>query len=210
MFENLLTWLSGLPPVAVYAVIGLLAAVENIFPPFPADASVALGAFLSHRGLTDAWTVFAVTFVANVGGAMAMYFLAARHAPALFRSKFARKFLPADGLAYVRRGYERFGLPGLFLGRMLPGFRVVVAPFAGLIHLGPIRAGIPIAIASAIWYGGIVFLVSSLGAKLETVLKLLDQVNLGFGIVALVLLVIIVLLGRRTLRRRRERLTPDE
>jgi hypothetical protein len=36
----------------VYAVLGLLAAVENVLPPVPSDAAVALGAFLSHRGVT--------------------------------------------------------------------------------------------------------------------------------------------------------------
>lgn len=203
MFESLLTWLAGLPTVAIYVVIGFLAAVENVFPPFPADASVALGAFLSHRGLTDATTVFIVTFVGNMGGAMAMYFLAARHAAALFRSKFARKFLPADGLAFVRRFYERFGLPGLFIGRMLPGFRVVVAPFAGLLHIGPIRAGVPMAIASALWYGAIVYGVAALGAQLEDVIKWLDRVNTGFGLVALALVILLVILGRRAWRRRK-------
>ena len=33
-------------------VLGLLAALENVIPPLPTDAAVALGAFLSHRGVT--------------------------------------------------------------------------------------------------------------------------------------------------------------
>ncbi|MES2305834.1 MAG: hypothetical protein V4558_10005 [Gemmatimonadota bacterium] len=187
MIEGLLNWLTTLPPGAVYAVIGVLAAVENIFPPFPADASVAIGAFLAHRGVTTAWGVFLVTLIPNIAGAMGMYFLAARHAPALFRSKFARRFLPENGLAFVRREYDRFGVVGLFLGRLLPGFRAIVPPFAGLIHVGPIRAGIPMLLASALWYGGIVWLASTFGAQVESLLKSLDTLNQGMAIAAVVI-----------------------
>ena len=185
MIEWLLAWLSGLPPGAVYAVVGVLAALENIFPPFPADASVAIGAFLVHKGITTAWGVFAVTLIPNVAGAMGMYFLAARHAPALFRSRLVRRLLPEDGMAFVRREYDRFGVLGLFFGRLLPGFRAIVPPFAGLIHVGPVRAGIPILLASALWYGGIVYLGATFGAQLETLLRRLDQFTQGMAVAAL-------------------------
>lgn len=203
MIEELITWLAGLPPVAVYGVLALMAMVENVFPPFPADTAIALGAFLAHRGVTDAWTVFVVTWVANVGTAMAMYFLAARHAPALFRSRFARRFLPADGMAFVRREYQRFGLLGLFIGRLLPGFRAVVAPFAGLIHLGPLRAGIPMALASALWYGGLVFLAATFGQQFDRIIAVLSGLNRTLGVVALVVLVALVAWAVRRIRRQR-------
>ena len=38
----------------VYAVLAVLAFLENIVPTVPADVAVALGAFLSHRGTTTA------------------------------------------------------------------------------------------------------------------------------------------------------------
>lgn len=200
--EGLIEWLAGLPPAAVYAVIGVLAMVENIFPPFPADTAVAIGGFLAHRGVTTAWGVFAVTLVPNFAGAMGMYFLAARHAPALFRSSFARKFLPDDGLAFIRKEYDHFGVVGLFVGRILPGFRAIVPPFAGLIHVGPVRAGVPMLLASALWYGGIVFLASTFGAQVETLLRSLDKVNHILAIVAGVVAIGLGLwLWRRRMRR---------
>lgn len=187
MLEGLVTWLADLPPVAVYAVIAALAAVENVFPPFPADTAIALGAFLSHRGVTEATTVFVVTFAANMAGAMAMYWLAARHSAALFRSRAARSLLPEDGLAWMRREYARFGLAGLFVGRLLPGFRAVVAPFAGLIHVGPVRAFVPMALASALWYGAIVYGAAALGDRWNDVVRMLGGVNRTAAIVAVLL-----------------------
>lgn len=184
MIESFIAWLAGLPPVAIYCVIAVLAAVENVIPPFPADTVIALGAFLSHRGITNPWIVFAVTLTANMAGAMAMYYMAARHAPALLRSRVARWLLPENALAFVRREYERFGVTGLFFGRFLPGFRAVVAPFAGLVHAGPIRAGLAMMLASAIWYGAIIYLASQLGARWGDILRHVGRINRGAAIVA--------------------------
>jgi len=203
MLNDFITWLAAQPPVAIYGVIGLLAAVENVFPPFPSDTAIALGAFLGHRGVTVPWIVFAVTLTCNMAGAMGMYFLAARHAPALFRSRFARRFLPEDGMAFVRREYDRFGLWGLCFGRLLPGFRAIVPPFAGLIHLGPLRAGIPMAIASGLWYGALIAIAAKLGEHWEAILHSIGALNKGLGIVALALLIGIG--GAIWWRRRRQR-----
>ncbi len=187
---GMVEWLAGLPPVAIYAVIALLAAVENIFPPFPADTAIALGAFLSFRGIIDARIIFAITLVANVGGAMGMYWLAARHSETLFNSGFAKRFLPEEGLAFVRKEYQRFGLLGLFVGRLLPGFRAVVAPFTGLIHLGPWRALVPILFASALWYGAIIVAAAKLGENWQAVIGWVNQFNKVVGIGLVILLAI--------------------
>lgn len=203
MVESWINWLAGLPPVAIYSVIAVMAAIENIFPPFPADTAIALGAFLSHRGVTDPWLVFVVTFMANMLGAMAMYALASRHAAALFGSRFFGRFLPEIALIRVRDEYTRYGILGLFIGRILPGFRAVVAPFAGLIHLSPLRAFIPMALASAIWYGGLIFIAAELGHRFDRIREVISGINLTLGIVSgLILAVAAVLLVRRRRRRR--------
>lgn len=186
MIESLLAWLGTLPPVAVYGVIAFLAIVENIFPPFPADTGIAIGAFLSHRGITNPWLVLAVTLVANGGGAMAIYFLASRHSAALFRSRLARNFLSEHAMIRVRREYNRFGIAGLFVARLLPGVRAVVPPFAGLIHVGAIRVAATVFLAGAIWYGAIVYFAAKLGANLDRVNALVGGVNQIAGVVALV------------------------
>jgi membrane protein DedA with SNARE-associated domain len=203
MIESFIAWLAGLPPVAIYIVIGLLAAAENIFPPLPADMVIALGAFLAYRGITDAWLVFAVTLGANMFTAMGMYYFASRHSAAFFRSKLARHLLPDNAMAFVRKEYDRFGLVGLFVGRFLPGFRAVVAPFAGLVHVGPIKAGIVMTLASGLWYGGIIYLASQLGARWGEIMKSVARINQGAGIIALLVLVTVGLIVWRRRRRRR-------
>lgn len=187
MIEHLIVWLSGLPSIAVYTVIGLLAAVENVFPPVPADTAVVLGAFLAHRGVTLPWLVFGVTIVFNMISAMGMYFLGARHARTLFQSRLARRLLPDDGVAFVQQEYERYGMLGLFVGRLLPGFRSIVPPFAGMIHLGAWRTLVPMLAASSLWYGGLVFAAAKLGDHWDELMHTVGTINRGIGIAAVLM-----------------------
>jgi len=186
----------------VYIVLALLAAVENIIPPVPADTAVALGAFLSHRGVTTLPLVFAVTWTANMLGAAGIYFAARRYGRRLFATPAGRRLLAPGAIAAIEREYLRFGVLGIFLGRFLPGIRAVVAPFAGLANLSPLRALIPMGLASAIWYGGVALVGSAIGANWSQIEALLRGLNLTLGAVALVLLVVI---GIVVLVRRRQR-----
>src|SRR6266702_8214857 len=96
---DLLRTLEALPPGPLYALLGVLAAVESILPPVPADTAVALGALLAGRGTLDGWAVFGVTWVANVGSAAAVYALARRYGRALVRGPIGRKLLPEPLMA---------------------------------------------------------------------------------------------------------------
>jgi membrane protein DedA with SNARE-associated domain/uncharacterized tellurite resistance protein B-like protein len=187
-------------------VLALLAAVENVVPPVPSDAAVALGAFLTHRGLTTPVMVFLVTWTANLLGAGGVYVLARRYGPRLFASGVGRRLLAPRSLAVIERVYLRFGIAGIFLSRFLPGVRAVVPPFAGLVNLGWARTLLPMGIASAIWYGGITVLGAMLGAEWERILAILSGVNRTLAVIAALGAVaagVWIWLGRR--RRRRER-----
>ncbi len=165
LIESLLGWVSQLPPGAVYTVLALLAAIENVIPPVPSDAAVALGAFLTNRGLTTPIGVFLVTWLANLAGAAAVYLISRRYGRRLFATNLGRRLLAPRSLAIIEREYLRFGVAGIFVSRFLPGIRAVVPPFAGLIHLSAVRTLVPMGVASAIWYGSITVLGSVIGAE---------------------------------------------
>ncbi|HEU5171105.1 MAG TPA: TerB family tellurite resistance protein [Gemmatimonadales bacterium] len=199
----MLAWLAELPPVAVYLVLALLAAVENVVPPVPADAVVLLGAFLSHRGVISPLGVFLVVWLANVAGALAVYVVARRYGRRLFASPRGRRLLAPPAIAVIEREYLRFGLAGIFFARFLPGIRAVVPPFAGLVALSPLRAGVPVVLASAVWYGAVTILGTVLGAQWEQINAILAGVNRTLGFVALV--VAAAWAGAAYLRARRRR-----
>jgi membrane protein DedA with SNARE-associated domain/uncharacterized tellurite resistance protein B-like protein len=189
--------------MAVYVALGALAVVENIVPPVPADAAVLLGAFLSHRGVTSPVVVFLVVWLANTAGAIGVYLVARRYGRQLFASASGRRLLAPESMAVIEREYLRFGVAGIFFARFLPGIRAVVPPFAGIVNLSAPRTIIPVALASAVWYGGVTILGSVLGAEWERILGILGQVNRTLGIAALVLAAGCTLRAYLVSRRRR-------
>ena len=95
--------------------------------------------------------------------------------------------------AVIEAAYARHGSYGIFFSRLLPVWRGVVPPFAGVARVPAWRALIPIALASALWYGGIVFLVVRLAPTLDQAIAVLGRVNRLLGATALVLVGLVLL-----------------
>jgi membrane protein DedA with SNARE-associated domain len=187
VLERLLDALASLPLVPTYLVLMALSALENVFPPVPADTAVALGAFLARRGEVSVVPLAALCWLANVGSAAGTYFLARRHGHGFFRDGWGRKIMPPEVLAALEEAYERWGVAGIFLSRFLPGLRAAVTPFAGVAGLPPARALVPAAAASAIWYAFLAFAGYELAQNWDAVKALVADTNRALGIAALVL-----------------------
>jgi len=114
----------------VYGGQSSVAAVENVFPPVPADTVVALGSFLAARGRGSVLAAFLATWIGNVGGAMIMYGLGRRYGAAKLEQRLLGDKAPG---AEHRLGqmYGRYGVIALFASRFIPGVRALVPPFAG-------------------------------------------------------------------------------
>ena len=200
--SHLLDMLQSLPPTPLYVAIGLLAAVENIIPPVPADTAVALGAFLAGRGVLDAWAVFGITWASNVGSAALVYLVGRRYGRAFFTGPIGRRLISERALRHIEEAYRRHGSYGILVSRLLPVWRAVVPPFAGVVGVPAGRALGSIALASALWYGALTYLVATLGTNFDVVAQAVARVNLVLGIAAAVLLVVAV--GWLLHHRRRE------
>ncbi|MGD2135463.1 MAG: DedA family protein [Gemmatimonadales bacterium] len=191
--------------MAVYAAVGGLAAVENVFPPVPADTAVGLGAFLSHRGPVVATGVFAVTWSANVASAILVYGAGRRWGRSFFRGRLGRRLLSPRSLGRIERMYDRYGGWGVFLSRFVPALRAIVPPFAGVAGLTAPRALIPIAVASGLWYGVLTLLIATFAQEIEDVVRLVVGLNwAGLGIVVIVVATMVTVYARRRQRLRNE------
>ena len=181
----------------------MLAGVENIFPPVPADLGVALGAFLSGRGVMNPWLVFGLTWSMNVASAAGVYALARRHGAVVTRGFLGRHIFTPNTVRHIEEQYRRHGTYGIFLSRLLPLWRAVVMPFAGIAKVPAWKALPPMALASALYYGTLTYLVMRLGTDFDTVVAALRGVNTALAIVAaIVALVIVVWIVRRRPRPR--------
>ena len=202
--DRFLAWMVGLPPLAVVGVLALLSAIENVFPPVPADVAVVLGAFLAQRGLTDARVLGVLCWLANTVSSAGMYFYARRHGRKFFADGWRRKLMPPEAIADLERAYVRHGVAGIFISRFLPGVRAAVTPFAGVVGMPPARALVPAATASAIWYAVLVGFGSFLGVNWETARRMVEDANRVLGGLALLVTGVFVwwMWKRRRARRR--------
>lgn len=190
MLDQLLRTLASLPPELIYTFIGLGAAVENFVPPIPADTFVLLGAFLAARGRADPWVVFFVTWIMNVGSAVVVYLLAHRFGKTFFTEHHLGKLvLNERQMSHIDHFYRRWGTPAIFISRFLPAFRAMVPVFAGVTHVRFWRVFIPLAAASALWYGALVYLGAIAGKNWQAIISFFSRASSVLLGVALVLLV---------------------
>lgn len=184
--HGLLSWLTNLPPVLLYAILGAAAALENIVPPIPADVVVVFGGLLAARGGASVWLVFAAVWACNVGGALAVYFAGRRFGAGFFAGRWGKAILRPNQLHRLGEFYRRYGLAIIFVSRFLPMFRAVVPVFAGVSGVGFFRTAVPVAAASGLWYGMLVYLGSVAGRNLEQILEGLSSAGRWLWLVALV------------------------
>jgi len=204
VLDRLLDALASLPLVPTYLVLMLLSAVENVFPPVPADTAVALGAFLARRGELSVVPLAILCWLANVGSAAGTYALARRHGAAFFREGIGRKLIGPGVLSSLEEAYRRWGIAAIFLTRFLPGLRAAVTPFAGVVGLGPVRALLPAALASAIWYAFLAWAGYALASNWDAVKTVVGDANRVLGLLALgSTALIVVWLWRRSRQQRR-------
>lgn len=199
--QEILSFLSGLTPSLVYVILGAGAALENIVPPIPADTFVFLGGFLAGAGEAEAWTVYGVIWVSNVGSALAVYAAGRRYGASFFEEGLGRYLLNEEHLTRIRRFYERWGVTAIFLTRFLPGLRAVVPAFAGISHQPVLPVAVPLAVASAIWYGVLVWLGATAGRNVGTIWSWIEGTNRVLLVVAAVLVAAVGIWWYRTHRR---------
>lgn len=185
-------WLGALPPGLLYAFIGAGAAVENFMPPIPADTFVLFGAFLAETGRADPWLVFLFTWIPNVASGFLVYRLAYRYGRHFFGTPAGRWLLHPGQLDQVAVFYGRWGTPAIFFSRFIPGVRAMVPVFAGISHMPATRVLFPMALASGIWYGTIVYVGAAAGRNWDALVDWLERVSGGLAWVGIVVGIILV------------------
>jgi len=149
----------------------------------------------------NAWLVFLLTWTANVGSGAIVYALARRHGALVSGSFIGRHIFTPNTVAHIAEQYRRHGAYGIFVSRLLPVWRGLVMPFAGIAGVPPRRALVPLALASGLYYGALTFLVSTLGTNLEDELRLLGRANVVLAALAAALLLAASLWTLRRLKR---------
>ena len=198
--EALLGLIASIPVEATYVLVGVGAAVENVFPPVPSDLAVLAGGILAERGYLRADIVFLVAWLSNLTLALGVYLAAYRYGADLFTTRWGRWLLRPAQLDRMSEFYEEYGTITVLVSRFFPVFRVLVPAFAGISRLGFWRTAIPLMVASAVWYAALIWAGGFFSRNLPRLLAQLSTVNTTTGILAAALAVALGALWWRSRR----------
>jgi membrane protein DedA with SNARE-associated domain len=188
--EAIIDSLSELPLPALYMSIAAISAIENIFPPFPADAVVALGSFLAARGTGSPYSAFLSAWIGNLCGATLMYYVGRRYGSGPFLARLER-WVGKNAEARFMTLYSRYGLPALFVSRFLPAVRALVPPLAGAMKLPPLPVALAVAAASGIWFAFLTWIAFRAGSDWDVLYAHIVHSSKIVGIVAFVIVLLI-------------------
>jgi len=161
--DSIINSLSALPLPALYLAIFAISAIENVFPPFQADAVVALGSFLAARGTGSPVTTFLFAWMGNLLGAAFTFYMGRRYGSGPFLVRLER-CVGQNAEARFMALYSRYGLPALFVSRFLPAVRSLVPPLAGAMRLPIIPVAFAVGGASGIWFAFVTWISFRAGA----------------------------------------------
>lgn len=195
---------AGEGPLA-YAVLGLAAVIEYVFPPFPGDTITLFGAFLAARRGYHAAAVLATLTFGSSAGCMIAYGvgrrIGARRAgsvPRWLRGQQARR---AVDLAIER--FRRHGAVYLAINRFLPALRAFFFVAAGMAGLRPLPVLAWGTFSALLWNGLIMIVAYTVGASWERLVGFARVYGvLGWGVVVVVVVAVVARWAwRRRLRR---------
>lgn len=186
--------------------VGLLIALESVFPPLPSEVVLPLAGFLAGQGRLGLVPVVLWATAGSLVGALLLYWLGA----ALGTERLGRLAdrIPLMDCRDVERAeawFARHGVWAVLLGRMVPGVRSLVSIPAGVQGMPLWLFAVLTVIGSAAWNVLFVGLGYLLGDRWSRVGEFSDLIN--YVMIGGIVLVVVVLAGRR-LRRRRHGLDP--
>ena len=196
--EKLLGLISRIPVESIYLLIAVGAAIENVFPPIPSDLIVLAGAILADRGVLRPDFVFLVAWIGNLALSLAVYAAARSYGAGLFATRWGRWLLRPRQLEHMAVFYDQYGTLTVLVSRFFPVFRVLVPAFAGVSRFGFWRTAVPLAAASAVWYGALIGIGVLLSRNLPRLVEALQAVNTTVVAIALLLTGLIGLVWWRT------------
>jgi len=127
--------------------------VEYVFPPFPGDTVVIIGAWYAVHGTLSWPLTFAAVILGAVGGAFIDYQVGAFLGRRLDRRAERWGPLTAERLHQVEQGYRRWGALLLLANRFLPGIRAFVFLAAGAARIPLGKVLVFGGLSAALWDG---------------------------------------------------------
>ena len=124
-------WVDSFGLAALFLIVALQAAGV---PGPPGKTALVIAALLAADGRLVLWQVLVVAALAITAGGMIGYAIGHRGGRPLLERWWPRSKLDRL-LSAAERFFERHGGKSVFVARLLPGFKVAIAPVAGIARM---------------------------------------------------------------------------
>ncbi|MAN49214.1 MAG: alkaline phosphatase [Flavobacteriales bacterium] len=169
-------------PIIAYLTICLAMFLENIIPPIPSEIIMPLGGFFVYQQKLNFYILVFWGLTGTLAGSLPWYFLGR-----LVNEKRISNFLDKRGkylgitskdLSKSKLWFDKYGVPLVFWGRLVPGIRTLISVPAGMENMPIKKFLIWTTLGSLIWvtvltYAGYVF-----GENYQIIETYLDQIKL--------------------------------
>ncbi len=211
MLHRLATALSGAVAntgPAAPAVLALATFVEYVFPPFPGDLVVVLGAWYAVQGELSWPAAFASVMAGAIAGAWVDYRVGVSLGRRIDRRAARRSAMTEERLARFEASYRRWGSLLLVANRFFPGVRAFIFLAAGASGI-PLRKVLLLgAISAALWNVALLAAGAFLARNVDELVDVVERyTHIAYAALALAAAAAIVALVLR--RRRAGRAAPE-
>lgn len=182
--------------------VGVLIALENVFPPLPSEVILPFAGFSAARGDIDPVLAWVAATVGAVVGAWVLYAVGALVGYDTLHRLAGKRWFLLFSQGDLRRGehfFDRHGTKVVLLGRFVPFLRSVVSVPAGLDRMPLGRFTLLTALGSGAWNALFLYLGYRLEERWEQVQTWLQPI--GTGVLVAVVLGLLALAVRRARHR---------
>jgi len=149
--------------------------IEYVFPPFPGDTLVVLGAWYAVKGVLSWPMTFAAVTAGALVGAWIDYRIGVALGAALERGAQRRGPFTLEHVRRVEEGYRRFGAWFLLANRFLPGIRAFLFVGAGAARLPLRRVLLYGGLSAMIWNALLLGLGAVVVSNLDELFAILER-----------------------------------
>ena len=185
--------------VAAYGLVAVfvLMLVESCGVPFPSEVTMPVAGLLAATGHLNLAAVIVVGAFANLVGSVIAYWLAARFGEPLLLGPGRYAGIKRHHLEIADGWFQRWGLPAVFFGRMLPVIRTYISFPAGLARVNLPRFSIFTFVGALPWCAALTLVGYVLGRNYDRISGPIEKAAIVIALVVAVGLVVWYLRGRR-------------
>ncbi len=181
--------------------VGLLVALENVFPPIPSEVVLPVAGYVASQGRMPLAGAIVGATVGAVAGAWLLYGLGLWFGRQRLRRWLERlPLMEVEDLDRAESWFRRHGGAAVLIGRCVPVVRSLVSIPAGLERMPVGRFLLYTAVGSAVWNTALIVAGYVLGAQWEDVGHYSDYIN--YAVYAAIVIVLVRFVWTRLRRRR--------